>query len=289
MTGKMSAIVPVLIIGAVMRVMMLISVFVIYFQSSVIHGIEEHSSPISTADAKRLVIFVTDGLRMDKCFGSKLDNGGLIQIIRHLTVIEGVWWGSFTKIFLLLLEVGRKIRLNWITWTVGKSRHSAHVCEGSKMFINTYNIKEEDFADTDLSRLDAWVLERFEEFINHSSVNLTNSSQLRQDKKIILNRYMFKVDHGMTDSHGSSVVEETSTPIVVWGAGIRQPIKVNNEMFPQTAEWDLANILAEYTKPADLTPLMASVIGIGIQGVVPIEFLAGSESHKAVILFSNEC
>ncbi|GAB6033747.1 hypothetical protein CHUAL_013871 [Chamberlinius hualienensis] len=73
---------------------------------------------------------------------------------------------------------------------------------------------------------------------------------------------MFKADHGMTDSHGSSVVEETSTPIVVWGAGIRQPIKVNNEMFSQTAEWDLANILAEYTKPADLTPLMASVIGI---------------------------
>ncbi|GAB6026851.1 hypothetical protein CHUAL_013458 [Chamberlinius hualienensis] len=100
-------------------------------------------------------------------------------------------------------------------------------------------------------------------------------------------------DHGMTDSHGSSVVEETSTPIVVWGAGIRQPIKVNNEMFPQTAEWDLANILAEYTKPADLTPLMASVIGIGIQvnsvGIVPMEFLAGGESHKAVILFSNEC
>ncbi|GAB6026935.1 hypothetical protein CHUAL_013578 [Chamberlinius hualienensis] len=64
------------------------------------------------------------------------------------------------------------------------SRHSAHVCEGSKMFINTYNI-EEDFADSDLSRLDAWVFKRFEEFINHSPVNLTLASQLRQDKVIL--------------------------------------------------------------------------------------------------------
>ncbi|GAB6026854.1 hypothetical protein CHUAL_013460 [Chamberlinius hualienensis] len=162
----MSGIFSVLIIGAVVRVMMLISVFDIYFQSSVIHGIEEHSSPISTADAKRLIMV-----------------DWTAPFIRHLTVIEGMWWGrSQITIFLLLLEVGRKIRLNWITWTVGKSKHSAHVCEGSKMFINTYNIKEEDFADTDPSRLDAWVFERFEEFINHSSVNLTNSPQLRQDK-----------------------------------------------------------------------------------------------------------
>ncbi|GAB6025524.1 hypothetical protein CHUAL_011256 [Chamberlinius hualienensis] len=34
-----------------------------------------------------------------------------------------------------------------------------------------------------------------------------------------------------------------------------------------------ANILAEDIQQADLTPLMASVIGIGIQSVVPIEFL----------------
>ncbi|GAB6026889.1 hypothetical protein CHUAL_013534 [Chamberlinius hualienensis] len=388
MTGKISGIAPVLIIGAVVHIMMLLSVFDIYFQSSVIHGIEEHSSPISTADAKRLVIFVADGLRMDKCFGSKLDNGDwAAPYIRHLAVSEGVWGRSQTRVptesrpgHVALLAGfyedvsavtrGKMIRhttplmnslfmsLGWkenpvefdsvfnrsrITWAWGSPDILHMFAKGtasSKMFTNTYNIEEEDFADTDPSRLDAWVFERFEEFINHSSINLTISSQLRQDKVILFlhllgmdtmghsrkpgskeyvegirivdngirrvvnllenyfesdgkTTYMFTADHGMTDwgSHGSSDVEETSTPMVVWGAGIRQPIKVNNQMFLQAAEWDLANILAEDIQQADLTPLMASIIGIGIPvnsvGVVPIEFLAGSESHKAVILFSN--
>lgn len=53
--------------GFFVHIVLLASVFDIYFKSPIIHGIEPYSSP-STAPAKRLVLFVADGLRADSFY-----------------------------------------------------------------------------------------------------------------------------------------------------------------------------------------------------------------------------
>lgn len=59
-----------LIETVIVHVILLYSIFDIYFTSPVLHGMREHSPHINQEHipAKRLVLFIADGLRYDKCF-----------------------------------------------------------------------------------------------------------------------------------------------------------------------------------------------------------------------------
>jgi hypothetical protein len=60
-------------------------------------------------------------------------------------------------------------------------------------------------------------------FARHFAVmNLLSLRYYRGDGRTV---YVYTSDHGMTDwgSHGTGMDEETVTPFVAWGAGIRQP------------------------------------------------------------------
>lgn len=60
--------------------------------------------------------------------------------------------------------------------------------------------------------------------------------------------YVFTSDHGMTDwgSHGSGSAHETEVPFIAWGAGIKSDPEEND------------------VNQADITPLMAALIGLNI-------------------------
>ncbi|KAH9503488.1 hypothetical protein Btru_068038, partial [Bulinus truncatus] len=111
-----------------------------------------------------------------------------------------------------------------------------------------------------------------------------------------LTSYVMTSDHGMTDwgSHGAGLPEETMTPFVTWGAGIRDPVVtsscgVNTDKF--CSDWDLQTVKRSDIEQADIAPLMSFLIGVPYPvnsvGILPIDYLNISDSDKAIALLAN--
>ncbi|XP_014221295.1 GPI ethanolamine phosphate transferase 1-like [Trichogramma pretiosum] len=88
--------------------------------------------------------------------------------------------------------------------------------------------------------------------------------------------YIFTSDHGMTDwgSHGSGSTDETETPFVAWGAGIKKKAQFYN------------------IEQADITPLISTLVGIPYprnnEGILPIEILDDNyQKYIANAFFTN--
>ena len=115
--------------------------------------------------------------------------------------------------------------------------------------------------------------------------------------------YVFTSDHGMTDwgSHGAGLAEETMTPLVAWGAGIRGPLSAatnpgddrvdNSDSTNLSHIWKLTHLQQTDVQQADIAPFMSTLIGrpipVNNEGVLPIDFLSPSDRFKAHSLFTN--
>uniref|UniRef100_A0A8D3DYB2 GPI ethanolamine phosphate transferase 1 n=1 Tax=Scophthalmus maximus TaxID=52904 RepID=A0A8D3DYB2_SCOMX len=108
--------------------------------------------------------------------------------------------------------------------------------------------------------------------------------------------YVFTSDHGMTNwgSHGAGHPSETLTPLVVWGAGVHNALRVTE---PQPyddgylQDWKLEHLRRVDVSQADIAPLMASLIGVPIPvnsvGVLPHTYLNNSDLFKAESMYTN--
>ncbi|KAJ7919305.1 Phosphatidylinositolglycan class N-domain-containing protein [Mycena leptocephala] len=78
--------------------------------------------------------------------------------------------------------------------------------------------------------------------------------------------YIFTADHGMSmiGNHGDGHPDNTRTPLVAWGRGIRGPLPdsspSSHDAFSEP--WELNHLLRRDVEQADLAPLMATLIGI---------------------------
>ncbi|KAJ6486074.1 Phosphatidylinositolglycan class N-domain-containing protein [Mycena vitilis] len=78
--------------------------------------------------------------------------------------------------------------------------------------------------------------------------------------------YIFTADHGMSiiGNHGDGHPDNTRTPLVAWGRGIRGPLPDSSPSSHDaySEPWELNPLLRRDVKQADLAPLMAALVGI---------------------------
>ncbi|KAL9542159.1 hypothetical protein MBANPS3_008753 [Mucor bainieri] len=105
--------------------------------------------------------------------------------------------------------------------------------------------------------------------------------------------YVFTADHGMNNrgGHGDGHPDNTRTPIVAWGAGVRKPIHSNLGHDDFSAPWGLDHVQRDDIRQADIAPLMAHLVGIDLPvnsvGELPLSYLDADDMTKAEAAFSN--
>lgn len=125
--------------------------------------------------------------------------------------------------------------------------------------------------------------------------------------------YVFTADHGMNNrgrstcvtqlpnlsifcgkkkgGHGDGHPDNTRTPIIAWGAGIRQAILSGLGHDDFSANWGLSTIQRNDISQADIAPLMAHLIGINYPvnsvGELPLSYLKADGMANAEAAFTN--
>jgi len=113
--------------------------------------------------------------------------------------------------------------------------------------------------------------------------------------------WVFTADHGMSDwgSHGDGHPDNTRTPLVVWGAGVKKPERTSS--LPVGAksghedgfsgDWGLGSVLRHDVAQADVAALMAYLVGLDFPvnsvGELPLEFLGAGDETKAKAALTN--
>eukprot|EP00057_Strongylocentrotus_purpuratus_P023498 XP_011677972.1 PREDICTED: GPI ethanolamine phosphate transferase 1-like [Strongylocentrotus purpuratus] len=85
------------IVGFILHLILFASIFDIYFTSPLVHGMTPHSTP-DEPPAKRLVLFVGDGLRADKLYELKEDGTSRAPYLRSILKNQGTWGVSHTRV-----------------------------------------------------------------------------------------------------------------------------------------------------------------------------------------------
>ncbi|ELU09020.1 hypothetical protein CAPTEDRAFT_188626, partial [Capitella teleta] len=86
-----------LVSGFLVNLVFFYSIFDIYFTSPLVHGMRPVSVP-SEAPAKRLVLFVADGLRADKFFELDANRKSRAPFLRSVIEETGAWGISHTRV-----------------------------------------------------------------------------------------------------------------------------------------------------------------------------------------------
>ena len=110
--------------------------------------------------------------------------------------------------------------------------------------------------------------------------------------------YVFTADHGMSDwgSHGDGHPDNTRTPLIAWGAGVRKPVivktgKATGHEDTFSSDWGLDHVARHDVAQADVAALMAYLVGLEFPvnsvGELPLAYINGDEAEQAEASFAN--
>ncbi|XP_054278110.1 GPI ethanolamine phosphate transferase 1 [Macrosteles quadrilineatus] len=182
----------VILFGFSLHIVFLLSVFDIYFKSPIVHNIQVQQG-IVNPPAKRVVLFVADGLRADSLF-SKGNNEYPSPYIRSIIESRGSWGVAHSRvptesrpghIALIagfyedpsavftgwkdnLIEFDSVFNRSYVTYSWGSPDILPMFKKGAaanKVHILCYDAEDENFSGQGSTRLNTWVFDKFEEFL----------------------------------------------------------------------------------------------------------------------------
>ncbi|XP_055560619.1 GPI ethanolamine phosphate transferase 1 isoform X3 [Falco cherrug] len=206
--------IPVFILaGLLVHCVFLVSIFDIYFSSPLVHGMTPQRTPLPPP-AKRLVLFVADGLRADSLY--ELNSNGTPQApyLRGILENNGSWGISHTRVptesrpgHVALIagfyEDVSAVAKGWkenpvefdsvfneskYTWSWGSPDilpMFAKGATGDHVYTFCYAAESEDFGAQDAAKLDMWVFDHVKSFFNSSRSNQTLFSALNEEKVVL--------------------------------------------------------------------------------------------------------
>uniref|UniRef100_A0A9L0ID54 GPI ethanolamine phosphate transferase 1 n=1 Tax=Equus asinus TaxID=9793 RepID=A0A9L0ID54_EQUAS len=274
------------ILGLLVHFVFFTSIFDIYFTSPLVHGMTPQFTSLPPP-ARRLVLFVADGLRADSLYELDENGNSRAPFIRNIIMHEGSWGISHTR-------VPTESRPGHVALIAGFYEDVSAVAKGWKE-----NPVEFDSLLNESKYTWGWgspdILSMFAKGIDtNGHAHRPSSREYKDNIKIVdagikeivsmfkhfygndgKTAFVFTADHGMTDwgVHGAGHPSETLTPFVTWGAGIKYPQNVSTQQFEDAflKEWKLEN-----WKRQDIN-----------QGILPLDYLNNTDLFKAESIFTN--
>ncbi|KAM9164758.1 GPI ethanolamine phosphate transferase 1 isoform 2-T3 [Pangshura tecta] len=202
-----------IIAGLLVHCVFLASIFDIYFTSPLVHGMTPQRTPLPPP-AKRLVLFVADGLRADTLY--ELDDNGTSQApyLRNIIEHKGSWGVSHTHVptesrpgHVALIagfyEDVSAVAKGWkenpvefdsvfneskYTWSWGSPDilpMFAKGASGDHVYTYCYTAEKEDFGAQDATKLDTWVFDHVKNFFQAARSNQTLFSKVNEEKVVL--------------------------------------------------------------------------------------------------------
>ncbi|XP_062841866.1 GPI ethanolamine phosphate transferase 1 isoform X2 [Trichomycterus rosablanca] len=286
------------ILGLLVHVVFFISIFDIYFTSPLVHGMAPQHVPLPPP-AKRLVLFVADGLRADSIFKPYSNGTTRTPYLRSVIQEKGTWGVSHTRVptesrpgHVALIagfyEDVSAVAKGWkenpvefdsvfnesrYTWSWGSPDILPMFAKGASrdhMYTNTYPAEMEDFASADASKLDTWVFTEVKSFFSSAKDNQTLMSKLHEDQ-IVFFLHLLGID---TNGHAHRPMsKEYLDNIALVDNGVAEIVSVLDEFYGNdgrtayvfTADHGMTNWGSHgASHPSEtLTPLV--VWGAGVQ------------------------
>ncbi|KIV89588.1 hypothetical protein PV10_06974 [Exophiala mesophila] len=213
-----------LALAVVFHLTYILSIFDIYFVSPIVHGMKPFALEQEKSPAKRLVLFVGDGLRADKAFQSfpdpspsdpanaDLSPRPLAPFLRSRVLEHGTFGVSHTRVptesrpghvalIAGLYEDVSAVTTGWKlnpvdfdsvfnrsthTWSWGSPDILSMFKEGAVPGRVDADEYPEDFEDftQDATALDYWVFDKVKDMFQSASTNATINAALRQEKVV---------------------------------------------------------------------------------------------------------
>ncbi|XP_007933734.1 GPI ethanolamine phosphate transferase 1 [Orycteropus afer afer] len=198
------------ILGLLVHLVFFASIFDIYFTSPLVHGMTPQFTPLPPP-ARRLVLFVADGLRADALYKLDEDGSSRAPFLRNIIMHEGSWGVSHTHVptesrpgHVALIagfyEDVSAVAKGWkenpvefdslfneskYTWSWGSPDilpMFAKGASGDHVYTHSYGAEREDFGAHDATKLDTWVFDNVKDFFHAARNNQSLFSKINEEK-----------------------------------------------------------------------------------------------------------